>query len=209
MSDSHSTVRVGTRGSLLARTQTEWVLDRLRAQHPAVRFEAVIIRTSGELRTQEGPARFAGKGFFPRRSRTRSWLALSIWPCDSLKDLPIELAGGSGPGCGSRAGRSPRDALEGVLRTSAGCRKCRAHWHQQPPPRDATAPGLARVRRRQSAGQSGHPAPEGARPGGRLRRPGGGGPAPAATPAGDLRLLHPGADAAAPAQGAGPGDPCR
>jgi hydroxymethylbilane synthase len=112
MSDSHRTIRVGTRGSLLARTQTEWVLDRLRAEHPSLRFEAVIIRTTGDIRTQDGPARFAGKGFFTKEIED-ALLADSIdLAVHSLKDLPIEWPQGLALGA-VPVREDPRDALVG------------------------------------------------------------------------------------------------
>jgi hydroxymethylbilane synthase len=108
----HSTIRVGTRGSLLARTQTEGVLDRLRAQHPQIGFDAVIIRTTGDLRTQDGPARFAGKGFFTKEIED-ALLARSIdLAVHSLKDLPIEWPAGLALGAVPRR-EDPRDALVG------------------------------------------------------------------------------------------------
>ena len=61
-----SPIRVGTRGSLLARTQTDWVLACLRQAHPAVRFDVVVIRTRGDMQTQQVPARSLGKGYFTK-----------------------------------------------------------------------------------------------------------------------------------------------
>lgn len=44
-----TTLRVGTRGSDLALWQTRWVSDRLRAIHPSVAIEQVIIKTYGDV----------------------------------------------------------------------------------------------------------------------------------------------------------------
>ena len=44
-----TTLRVGTRGSDLALWQTQWVSDRLRAIHPSVTIEQVIIKTHGDV----------------------------------------------------------------------------------------------------------------------------------------------------------------
>ncbi len=41
-------LRVGTRGSDLALWQTNWVCDRLRAAHPSLEIEQVIIKTHGD-----------------------------------------------------------------------------------------------------------------------------------------------------------------
>lgn len=42
------TLRVGTRGSLLAVSQTQLILDELKARNPHVSFEIVTIKTSGD-----------------------------------------------------------------------------------------------------------------------------------------------------------------
>ena len=48
-----TTLRVGTRGSDLALWQTRWVVDRLRAAHPGLRVEEVIIKTHGDVATDQ------------------------------------------------------------------------------------------------------------------------------------------------------------
>lgn len=46
-------LRVGTRGSELALWQTNWVSDRLRAAHPEVELEQIIIKTHGDAVTDQ------------------------------------------------------------------------------------------------------------------------------------------------------------
>jgi len=55
-------LRVGTRGSDLALWQTNWVRDRLRAAHPSLAIELVVIKTHGDIAATEpfGPAWPAG-----------------------------------------------------------------------------------------------------------------------------------------------------
>ena len=48
-----TTLRVGTRSSDLALWQTRWVGERLRALHPSVSIEEVIIKTHGDIATQQ------------------------------------------------------------------------------------------------------------------------------------------------------------
>lgn len=43
-----TTLRVGTRGSALARTQTRWVCDRLEAAHDGLHIEEIVIKTHGD-----------------------------------------------------------------------------------------------------------------------------------------------------------------
>lgn len=46
-------LRVGTRGSKLALWQTNWVCDRLREAHPSIEIEQIIIKTHGDVVTNE------------------------------------------------------------------------------------------------------------------------------------------------------------
>lgn len=105
-------IRVGTRGSLLARAQTQWVLDRLRERRPDLRFEVVIVRTAGDEGTRRGPAPPAGRGLFTREIETALRDGTVDLAVHSLKDLPTEnaadLALGAVP---ERA--DPADALTG------------------------------------------------------------------------------------------------
>jgi hydroxymethylbilane synthase len=48
-----TTLRAGTRGSDLALWQTRWVADRLRVAHPSLVLEEVIIKTHGDLATEQ------------------------------------------------------------------------------------------------------------------------------------------------------------
>ena len=54
---------VGSRGSLLARRQTELTLDALRRAHPDARFQLRTATTSGD-RSQESLAEIGGRGVF-------------------------------------------------------------------------------------------------------------------------------------------------
>jgi len=46
-------LRAGTRGSDLALWQTRWVCERLRAAHPSLRIEEVVIKTHGDSATEQ------------------------------------------------------------------------------------------------------------------------------------------------------------
>lgn len=77
---------VGTRGSVLARWQADWVCDQLARYHVHTRIE--IIHTSGD-RQQKGPlASSGGKGLFVKELETalqRGEIDIAI---HSLKDVP-------------------------------------------------------------------------------------------------------------------------
>ena len=88
-------LRLGTRGSALARAQSGLVARALEARHPGLRVELVFISTRGD-RKQRGPvAAPAGlKGLFVKE------IEESLAGCDvdvgvhSMKDLPAHLAPG-------------------------------------------------------------------------------------------------------------------
>jgi hydroxymethylbilane synthase len=124
MSHAHGTIRVGTRGSLLARTQTEWVLERLRAAHPELQTETVVIRTAGDVRSATaGPARLGGKGFFTKEIEDALRDGTVDLAVHSLKDLPVACPPGLTLGA-LPTREDPRDALVGLsgerLQAAAG-----------------------------------------------------------------------------------------
>lgn len=80
------TLRVGTRRSLLARAQTDWVVRRLGRLHPEIRFKPVLIDASGD--------RVRSPGVSPDftdaldQALLQGDLDLAV---HSAKDLPAEL----------------------------------------------------------------------------------------------------------------------
>ncbi|MCL6621697.1 MAG: hydroxymethylbilane synthase [Syntrophobacterales bacterium] len=89
------TLRIGTRGSVLALTQSRWVEAQLRTVQPEVATELVVIKTSGDRITDVPLARLGGKGLFIKEieeALLRGEVDLAV---HSLKDMPAELP----PGC--------------------------------------------------------------------------------------------------------------
>src|SRR5262245_50261138 len=126
-------LRLGTRGSPLARWQADWVAARLREQGVVV--ELVPITTQGD-HEQRGPiAAFGGQGVFTKEIQ----LALVDRRIDlavhSLKDLPTEPVAGL-----CLAAVPPRGPTQDVLVSRSG-----AHFDQLPP---GAAVGTGSVRRR-------------------------------------------------------------
>jgi hydroxymethylbilane synthase len=83
-------VRIGTRGSPLARWQASWVADRLRALHPSLEVELVEIKTHGDRDRNSPLAVIGGTGLFTKeiqRALVDSAVDLAV---HSLKDLPTE-----------------------------------------------------------------------------------------------------------------------
>ena len=66
MTDQNNLIRVGTRGSLLARTQTGQVVEQLRSFCPDHEFETIIIKTTGDVYVKDSLTNLPGKGFFTK-----------------------------------------------------------------------------------------------------------------------------------------------
>ena len=56
-------LKIGTRGSALALTQSRWVQAQLEERHPDCRVELVIIKTSGDLLPEVPLAPVGASGF--------------------------------------------------------------------------------------------------------------------------------------------------
>lgn len=80
------TVRVGTRGSALARAQTQLVLERLQAAFPGRSFEVVTVTTKGDLDQQTPLAE--GSGWFTAALQEALQTGAIDLAVHSYKDLP-------------------------------------------------------------------------------------------------------------------------
>jgi hydroxymethylbilane synthase len=85
-----SKLRIGTRGSHLARWQAEWVADRLREGHPGFTVELVEIKTQGDRDRNSALASIGGTGLFTKEIQ-RAVLDRAVdVAVHSLKDLPTQ-----------------------------------------------------------------------------------------------------------------------
>src|SRR4051794_12583289 len=85
-----ATVRIGTRGSPLARWQAAWVADRLREAHPGLNVELVEIKTHGDRDRNSPLAEIGGIGLFTKeiqRALVEGAVEIAV---HSLKDLPTQ-----------------------------------------------------------------------------------------------------------------------
>ncbi len=85
---------VGTRGSLLARAQTDWVVAELRAAHPDLDVDVTVIRTTGDRQQGRPLPEVGGKGLFTlelEQALRDGSIDLAV---HSAKDLPTELGEG-------------------------------------------------------------------------------------------------------------------
>src|SRR4030067_16464 len=81
---------VGTRGSKLAQTQTNTVLDSIRAIHPDVEFEVKIVKTLGDEDAKNPLFTIDRRGIFEKElglAIARGEIDLAV---HSLKDVPTE-----------------------------------------------------------------------------------------------------------------------
>ena len=83
-----ATIRIGTRGSHLARWQSEWVADQLRAHHPGLTVELIEIRTQGDRDRNSPLAAIGGSGLFTKEIQRALAKGLVEVAVHSLKDLP-------------------------------------------------------------------------------------------------------------------------
>ena len=89
------TIRLGTRGSPLALVQTHWVEAQLRALHPGLATDVVIIKTSGDKLKDVPLAQVGGKGLFIKEIEEALLAGEVDLAVHSLKDMPAEMP----PGC--------------------------------------------------------------------------------------------------------------
>ena len=84
-------IKIGTRGSLLATTQSTWVKNQIEAQHPDLSVELVKIVTKGDKIVDVPLAKVGGKGLFVKEieeALLRKDVDLAV---HSMKDVPSEL----------------------------------------------------------------------------------------------------------------------
>jgi len=101
-------MKIGTRGSQLARWQADWVRDRI-AAHGA-RAEIVVIQTRGDAEVDRPLHELEGKGFFTKDIEDALLDGRIDVAVHSLKDLPTALPPGLALGA-IPTRHDPREAL--------------------------------------------------------------------------------------------------
>jgi hydroxymethylbilane synthase len=84
-------IRIATRESRLAMTQTEMVRDAVRARHPGVEVEIVGMTTKGDRVLDRPLAQVGGKGLFVKELEVAMDEDRADIAVHSLKDVPMEL----------------------------------------------------------------------------------------------------------------------
>ncbi len=87
-------VKVGTRGSKLALTQTNWVVNQLRAHNPGVEFEVEIIKTKGDMIQNIPLDKIGDKGLFTKEIELKLLDGSIDLAVHSMKDMPSKLPEG-------------------------------------------------------------------------------------------------------------------
>lgn len=104
------TIRIGTRGSKLARWQAAYIADLLVAHYPSATVETVVFTTKGDQILDKSLPSIGGKGLFTEELE-RALLAGEIdCAVHSLKDLPVNNPDGLTVGA-----VPPRAPVEDVL----------------------------------------------------------------------------------------------
>jgi hydroxymethylbilane synthase len=110
-------ITIGTRGSQLALTQSNWVADQLRSAHPGLDVDLQIIKTKGDKILDVPLAKVGGKGLFVKEIEDALLDGRADIAVHSMKDVPTELPEGLFIACVPKR-EDVRDAL--ISRTGAG-----------------------------------------------------------------------------------------
>lgn len=86
-----SVLRLGTRGSLLARTQSQIVADDLERRHPGLRVELVLIKTTGDVVLDKPLHDIGGKGLFVKELELALLAGQVDFAVHSFKDVPVTM----------------------------------------------------------------------------------------------------------------------
>jgi hydroxymethylbilane synthase len=84
-------LRLGTRGSLLARTQSQIVANAVEKAHPGVHVELVTIRTTGDRITDQPLHDVGGKGLFTKEIEQALLSGDVDFAVHSFKDVPVTM----------------------------------------------------------------------------------------------------------------------
>jgi hydroxymethylbilane synthase len=91
MASNPTIFRLGTRGSLLARTQSQIVADDLEKRHPGVHVELVIVKTTGDVVVDQPLHDIGGKGLFVKELELALLAGEVDFAVHSYKDVPVTM----------------------------------------------------------------------------------------------------------------------
>jgi len=108
-----TSLRIGTRASLLAVTQSTWVKNQIEQAHPGIEIELVRITTKGDRILDVPLAKVGGKGLFVKEIEDALLAGEVDLAVHSMKDVPTELPDGLHIGIVPQR-ETPRDAFLSV-----------------------------------------------------------------------------------------------
>ena len=88
---SPTVLRLGTRASLLARTQSGLVANWIEQRHPGTRVELTIYKTSGDVIAERPLHEFGGKGLFTKELEQALLEGQIDLAVHSFKDVPVTM----------------------------------------------------------------------------------------------------------------------
>jgi hydroxymethylbilane synthase len=107
---SNRVLRIGTRGSMLALTQSEWVKGEIERHWPGCRIELQVIKTTGDKILDVPLAKVGGKGLFVKELEDALLDGSADLAVHSMKDVPAILPEGLEIGA-IPTREDPRDVL--------------------------------------------------------------------------------------------------
>lgn len=84
-------LRLGARGSILARMQSQWVADALEKNHPGLSVELMIFKTTGDIIADRPLHELGGKGLFTRELEQALLEGAIDLAVHSYKDVPVTM----------------------------------------------------------------------------------------------------------------------
>jgi hydroxymethylbilane synthase len=102
-------IKIGTRGSKLAVTQTDHVIELLRQKNPGLTFEVVTVKTAGDKDSVTSLEKMGGTGLFTKQIEKELLEGAIDIAVHSAKDLPSTMTEGLTIGA-----VPPREACEDV-----------------------------------------------------------------------------------------------
>lgn len=103
-------IKIGTRASLLAITQSTMIKELIEKQHPGVTVELIRITTTGDKILDVPLAKVGGKGLFVKELEDALLDGRADLAVHSMKDVPTELPSGLHLGIVTER-ENPRDAF--------------------------------------------------------------------------------------------------
>ncbi len=86
-----TTLRLGTRGSLLAKTQSQLIASALEKIHPDLAVELVVFKTQGDTILNQPLSEFGGKGLFTQELEEALLKGEIDFAVHSFKDVPVTM----------------------------------------------------------------------------------------------------------------------